>query len=276
MLLLCHIGSFTFAYTQVADFSVSSGPGENHEDFERSAETCNIDERLWFGSDFPDYPATPPATAAFDTNPDIVTDIIADINAEISKRANFEHSSLADHDLLLRPRRPRTAEANLTSKVMLGTIQSYPEMLIDGLRLPPFISPPCCGDEVQCQQSGHHQCLLPPFAACASIIRISQTRLPENRDFIWRTIYIEQQKLFHEYESYNKEMLLAAVQVVVLYTVLHISEAALVPKHYLKSIVQTLGTMMNSMLSLVDVGRFGQPDIIPGRHEWIYNESVRR
>lgn len=44
-----------------------------------------------------------------------------------------------------------------------------------------------------------------------------------------------------KHEFLEKHNLIAAVQAVILYTILHIQEAGAVPKHYLKSIVITLG-----------------------------------
>lgn len=156
------------------------------------------DNPPWIGDAFSSYTNLPSTGPEIDINPDLVTDIITDTSIDISRRANFEHSMLVDNSLLLRTRQWRSIESSLTSKIMLGNILNYPEMLVNGLNLPPFISPPCCGDELQCQQSGSHQCLLQPLVTCASIIRMSQTDSPENKAFIWRTIYMEQQKLLHE------------------------------------------------------------------------------
>lgn len=133
-----------------------------------------------------------------DMSSDIVTNIIADINTQISSRANFELSMLVDVDQLLQPRRNKTAEASLTSKMMLGSIRKYPAMLINDLNLPPFISSPCFGDEILCQQFGIHQCLPQPLATCASIVRIFPRESFRDRSFAWKTIYMEQQRLFHE------------------------------------------------------------------------------
>lgn len=156
------------------------------------------DNPPWIGDAFSNYTNLPSTGPRIDMNPDLVTDIITDTTIDISRRANFERSMLVDNSLLLRTRQWRSVESSLTSKIMLGNILTYPEMLTNGLNLPPFISPPCCGDELQCQQSGSHQCLLQPLVACASVIRMSQTDSHENKAFIWRTIYTEQQKLLHE------------------------------------------------------------------------------
>lgn len=156
------------------------------------------DDAAWTSDGFPNYANLPSTGPTMDINPDFVTDIIADINTDISRRANFEHSILVENNLLLRPRQWASVESSLTSKMMLGHILAYPEMLVNGLNLPPFISPSCCGDELRCLEFGSHQCLLQPLVVCVSIIRMSQTEGPENKAFIWRMIYTEQQKLLHE------------------------------------------------------------------------------
>lgn len=170
--------------------------------YERACEwppaTCDIDEHaLWSYNNFSNYSLFSAAGPRLDNDGEIVSDIIADIDEEILRRSIFRKSFLVD-ECFLCPRQSRTAEASLTSKMMLGTIQTYPEMLIDGMSLPEFISPPCCGDELRCRDSGSHQCLPEALAICAGIIRSSRPQCPGNRAFLWRTIYTEQQRLFRE------------------------------------------------------------------------------
>ncbi|KAL0939162.1 C6 finger domain-containing protein [Colletotrichum truncatum] len=235
---------------QVAHLFPAASASGNSEDFEWPTESRHDnDGAFWPGDNFLGPPSISSSNTRFTMDSDVVADIIADINTEISKRANFEYSQVVDHSLLLRPRRFKTMEASLVSKMMLGTICGYPDMLVDGLSLPPFMYPPCRGDELRCQQSGFHQCPPQCLAACASIVRMFKATDYENKAFVWRTMYMEQQKLFHEHldsdevkhESYEKETLLSAVQAVTLYTILHISDAASVPKYNLRSLVVTLG-----------------------------------
>ncbi|KAK7445980.1 hypothetical protein Landi51_07907 [Colletotrichum acutatum] len=253
--------------------------------FEWAAVPTNIaNETPWtddFTSNSPRLTSTGPTA---DMSPDIVTNIIADINTQISSRANFELGMLVDVNHLLRPRRNKTAEASLTSKMMLGSIRKYPAMLINDLNLPPFISSPCFGDEILCQQSGIHQCLPPPLAACASIVRMFPRDSLRDRSFAWKTIYMEQQRLFHEtliavilkHESYDRKTLIAAVQAVTLYTILHIEDVASIPEHYLRSTTVTLGTMTYTMMKDRTGANYTQHHSISNRHEWISNESVGR
>ncbi|KAK1856315.1 C6 finger domain-containing protein [Colletotrichum chrysophilum] len=271
---------------QVASVFENVAATDDIQDFGWTAELN--DNTPWTGDAFSNYTNIPSAAPNININPDLVTDLIADINTEISRRANFEPSMLVDNSLLLRPRKWRSIESSMTSRMMRGDILTYPEMLINGLNLPPFISPPCCGDERQCQESGSHQCLPQPLVACASIIRMWQANSPDNKAFIWRTIYMEQQKLLHEslipvplkHESYEKETLIAAVQAAVLYTILHIEEVASIPKHYVRSLLITVGmnaqTMTFSMMNVRDMDYCHQTDEVPSRHEWICNQSMWR
>ncbi|KAF4819513.1 hypothetical protein CGCSCA5_v004379 [Colletotrichum siamense] len=250
---------------QVASVFENVATTDDIQDFGWTAELN--DNTPWTGDAFSNYTNIPPAAPNININPDLVTDLIADINTEISRRANFEPSMLVDNSLLLRPRKWRSIESSMTSRMMLGDILTYPEMLINGLGLPPFISSPCCGDELKCQEAGSHQCLPQPLVACASIIRMWQSNSPNNRAFIWRTIYMEQQKLLHEHEFYEKETLIAAVQAAVLYTILHIEEVASIPKHYVRSLLITVGTMTFSMMNVRDMDYCHQTDEVPTRHE---------
>lgn len=94
--------------------------------------------------------------------------------------------------LLLCPRQSKTSDFWLNSKIVLGCLKRYPQMLIEGLSLPPFIKAPCLGNDIACQDAGFHKCLPEPLATCASIIRILYTQDPGSKAFIWRSINLEQ------------------------------------------------------------------------------------
>lgn len=170
---------------------------DNVGDIDWFVESCDASTNVLRSCDKPhDMAAT--SLASTDVSSDIVADFITDINAQISTRNNIEYPILADHSLLLCPRQSKTIDACLLSKIMIGTICNYPEMLVDGLQLPPFINPPCCGDEPRCHESGFHQCLPESLTVCATIIRMTQANGPKDKSVLWRTIYTEQQRLLRE------------------------------------------------------------------------------
>lgn len=170
---------------------------DNVGDIEWFVESCDASTDALRSCDRPPDMAATSLTST-DVSPDIITDFITDINTQMSTRNNIGYPVLADHSLLLCPRRSKTRDACLLSKIMIGTISNYPEMLVDGLQLPPFISPPCCGDEPRCHESGFHQCLPESLTVCATIIRMTQANGPKNKSILWRTMHTEQQRLLRE------------------------------------------------------------------------------
>jgi hypothetical protein len=88
----------------------------------------------------------------------------------------------------------------LTSAI-LGLIASYPKMMIEGDRLPPFIQPLCHIEEdlaQDCAESGKHVCLTKDLAACASLVRMFYERTATNAAFGWNSIYAEVERLRQE------------------------------------------------------------------------------
>jgi hypothetical protein len=88
----------------------------------------------------------------------------------------------------------------LTS-IVLGQIVSYPEMMIVGDQLPPFIQPPCHIDEElarDCAESGKHRCLPKDLAVCSSFVQMFYQRTTANASFGWKLIYEEVERLRKE------------------------------------------------------------------------------
>lgn len=88
----------------------------------------------------------------------------------------------------------------LTS-IVLGQIASYPQMMIEGEQLPPFIQPPCHVDEElaqDCAESGKHRCLPKDLAVCASLVQMFSERTATNTSFSWNSIYAEVERLRQE------------------------------------------------------------------------------
>lgn len=94
-----------------------------------------------------------------------------------------------------------TAQEFFTTRMMLGQIESYPKMMIEGCALPPFIHSRCALDDHQiheCPQKRTHQCLPQILSICASLVHLFYTKTPASSDFVWKTIYSEQRRLHHE------------------------------------------------------------------------------
>lgn len=58
-----------------------------------------------------------------------------------------------------------------------------------------------------------------------------------------------------KHESYDRKKLIAAVQAVTLYTILHVEDVASIPEHYLRSITVTLGVCLCCAAGFMHVHR---------------------
>ena len=96
-------------------------------------------------------------------------------------------------------RAPSTAHEFFAIKVMLGQVESYPKMMIEGLSLPSFIHSKCALDDtgsIVCRE--RHTCLSEHLSICASLVQLFSTKTPTNSDFVWKTIYNEQTRIREE------------------------------------------------------------------------------
>lgn len=95
-----------------------------------------------------------------------------------------------------------TLESHLICETLKGQIMSFVSMMRDGKTLPPFIYPPCrfCDGPTDCPSAFNmaHDCLPEPLAVCMSILQMHATKSSKTAAFIWRTINMEQQRLYKE------------------------------------------------------------------------------
>lgn len=87
-------------------------------------------------------------------------------------------------------------------------------MMIHGHVLPPFIYPPCALKEqhaMECMADGKHHCLPKSLAICASLVQVFYSRTAGSTDFIWKTIYAEQDRLYREVSSNRCRLILVLV-----------------------------------------------------------------
>lgn len=114
---------------------------------------------------------------------------------------HFRGSNSGLRTELITKRSITTAQELFTTRMMLGQVESYPKMLIEGLTLPPFIHSRCTLDEermYECSQKRMHQCLPQILSICASLVHLFYTKTPASTEFVWKTIYAEQTRLHRE------------------------------------------------------------------------------
>jgi hypothetical protein len=129
----------------------------------------------------------------------------ASIPGSISPR---DSSSLTRETFRPRNNLPRhlTTSTNaakaLTHRVLRGQIRGYPEMMIRGVVLPPFIHPQCVLRDQSIQDcisdAGVHSCLPEPLAICASLMHMFFTKSDTSSAFVKMKIYEEHCRLYRD------------------------------------------------------------------------------
>lgn len=85
-------------------------------------------------------------------------------------------------------------ESDLTYKIIIGQLKSYPQRMLDG-SLPPFIFPECKNDKYLCVGSKGHHCLPAALARCRAVVAMFETMTVSNSDFLWETVCNEADRL---------------------------------------------------------------------------------
>ena len=105
-----------------------------------------------------------------------------------------------NHSGLLLFRHTMTMRSWLVANSILGVVKSYPKMLLDGGRLPPFIHFHISVDGINLQHDDvASKTFLPePLAICASLAQLYKSKNRGSSAFVRRTIYLELQRLYSE------------------------------------------------------------------------------
>ncbi|CAJ2514136.1 Uu.00g022550.m01.CDS01 [Anthostomella pinea] len=183
------------------------------------------------------------------------------------------------YESLLSQRKPESTETFLTTRILLGQFASYPKMLIQGTKLPPFIYPRCVLDDRlphACVAGGTHQCLPEPLANCASLVHLFHGRQQGNRQFVWNAIYAEIRRLNGEFQSYDQETVMASIQAMVIYMLLQSQDAESMENNDIASLIESVSEFSMKLHFATnyrqDVYKF--PDL--NHRNWVFYESLRR
>ncbi|OKL57716.1 hypothetical protein UA08_07124 [Talaromyces atroroseus] len=183
---------------------------------------------------------------------------------------------------LLPPRRTfqarRVLRHSALSRIALGQLASFPKMMIQGDRLPPFICPPCHLHEelaFDCVKSRRHCCLPKELAICAGTVEMFYSRTAQNSEFVWKTIYAEIERLQKEHESFDIYQQLAALQCLAIYVLLQAQDVETSEANEASSL---LTTTINICMSVGQRNKPGTDTIheTPLWSKWVHEESVRR
>jgi hypothetical protein len=117
---------------------------------------------------------------------------------------DFSNVPLLVHSPVLRaprafvPKRQRHPKISLTRKYVICTMKAYPQMLLSGKELPPFVHPQLQSSSANVGLTTIRNPSTDPLATCVSITAMWSVKNKHNTAFIWRSIRSEQERLFEE------------------------------------------------------------------------------
>ncbi|KIX05648.1 uncharacterized protein Z518_03620 [Rhinocladiella mackenziei CBS 650.93] len=165
-------------------------------------------------------------------------------------------------------RRPGTAAAEQGARLVLHIIRAFPEMMQRRQTFPPFI-----------HQHWHTPTLPEKLATCMSISQLFVSRTHETKPFLWRSIDHEEQRFRDELENYSKHETLAAMQALVIYTIIAIvDQDGEIPPRYGR-LTRTFKMMTIRFIRLLGAAPFSEAEWANPSlqwEDWVFAESRRR
>lgn len=178
------------------------------------------------------------------------------------------------------PKEIGNVKSRLNRAYVIVSLRSYPDMLLSGETLPPFIHPSCSPSTLHIEQpdeSDTQPALPGPLAICASVVQMFKTKNKGNASFVWSTVRQAQEKLAREVHSYSDMDTVAAMQAITMYLILRISEDE--NADYVNFDVQLIQTMVKICLHVNSFSHKYAPSTDGGSmiwEHWIMTESMHR
>ncbi|KAF2795457.1 hypothetical protein K505DRAFT_239823 [Melanomma pulvis-pyrius CBS 109.77] len=167
-------------------------------------------------------------------------------------------------------------QGSLTARMLFSRLTDYTRMMADGKHLPPFIHPPCSlGRDDECPPDSPHRCLPETLAICANLTQMFYSRMPGSNGFVWQQIYTHIRQMRIDYEGYDEQRMLQAVQAAIVYGILCSQCTESVSSDdstWLAATIETFGIRLYGMCAWsLDVDH-----VCFTRSKWILVESLRR
>ncbi|KAH8129216.1 hypothetical protein LI328DRAFT_163322 [Trichoderma asperelloides] len=167
-------------------------------------------------------------------------------------------------------------QGSLTAKMILSQLVDYTRRIAEGRNLPPFIHPPCfLSQNDECPPEAPHSCLPKSLAICRNLTQMFYSRTSESGPFIWRQIYTHLREMRAEYETYDTENMLQALQAAFIYGLLCSQCTESVPDEDIDWLISTTEIFARRLYSISSYDR-GLDYASLSRSKWVFVESQRR
>jgi hypothetical protein len=163
-------------------------------------------------------------------------------------------------------------QLSLVKKFVLSTLQTYPKMMLSDTDMPPFIPHMWMAEENRHAENSQPG----PLARCAGIVSLWSTKNRNNKQYLWKILRIEQERLSEESLSYNDWNAVAALQALTIYFLLRISATDDDDADFDIPLIQTMSKLAQRVEGLTN--KYCNPALQtnPRWEGWILSESLRR
>lgn len=174
------------------------------------SQSSSVLQRQWS----PDFRNTRPFWSAPDSIPQSLPPVITQYrNLSYPPSPWSRMKSVPTHVPGILTERQFQNSSLLGARYILGILKSFPSAVLSGSSLPSFIHPQCSVDETRpgLPQEICANELFEPLAICFNLIHMWSKKTLASSTFVWRTIHLEQQRLYHEVSTQCRYLRLHAI-----------------------------------------------------------------
>jgi hypothetical protein len=210
-----------------------------------------------------------------DTEVIAVQNYLIDCQLAAYTTGSFAISSISTPSMRYLQKRPELKTgAQMAANNMAKILCSYPKMILDYDNLPPFV-------HSQWVAASGFEGYLEPLGNCISLLGMLNTRARGSTSLFWRNVRMECDRLSSIYTTFSKEGAIAAIQALLLYMLVRVSEGETEHNNHDAALLGTFTLVLGAL------GRSRRCDALdeqslelsyPGSNwsKWIFEESFRR
>jgi hypothetical protein len=167
------------------------------------------------------------------------------------------------------PRPKLSTGAQITANHMARILSSYPRMMQNQDILPPFIHP-------QWLSLSGTEPVLEPLAICVSMIRMLTAGGQGSGRLFWRNVRMECDRLSSTHDTLNEIALLAAMQALLVYVLIRLSEGETEDNNHDAALLGTIAILLNDLHKKMQGSPLRKMGPETSWNRWIFEESRQR
>ncbi|KAF2803588.1 uncharacterized protein BDZ99DRAFT_399578 [Mytilinidion resinicola] len=163
--------------------------------------------------------------------------------------------------------------AQSSADILTRMFGSFTSMMARKETFPPFIHPRCFSNI-----PGKEHEIPETLVNCMSLSRMFAERTPGTSKLLWRTIRMEHERLWFQHDSFDNWELLAAVQALVIYTLMRMVDGETEHNDFDVPLLISVNSICQRLADRIGGGEFKNIMISEQQawQDWVFYESRRR